>query len=270
MSVLTADGLHFAWPGGPPAVVALDLALARGELLAVIGPNGAGKSTLVRLLAGLLRPDRGTVRLEGRSMAGLGARERARHIAVVPQGLVAVPEVHVFDFVLGGRYGHLGPWRRSTQADLEAVRAAVEAADVAGGEDRLLRQLSGGQLQRVLIARALAQEAGVLLVDEPTSSLDPEHQIAVFALLERLVQQGRAGLVVTHDLNLASQFATRVLLMECGRCMATGPVPEVLRRSVLEPVYGDHLRYGDWPEGGRPFVVPWLERGIRPGRTDAR
>ena len=136
--------------------------------------------------------------------------------------------------------------------------------------ERPLSELSGGQLQRVLIARALAQQADVLLVDEPTSSLDPEHQIGVFELVARLTREGRAAVVVTHELNLASQFATRLLLINEGRAVAEGTVDEVLRKEVLEPVYGRHLAYGTLPvrtgprageshaDEQRPFVVPWL------------
>lgn len=261
MVTLLARQLSFAYTSGPPAVADVDLAVRPGELCCVIGPNGSGKSTLVRLLAGLRRPDRGSVLYDGRPLAELSPRERARRVAVVPQTLRAIPETSVRAFVSGGRYGRLDVWRRSGPGDVLAVETSLEAADVADLGERLLTELSGGQLQRVLIARALAQEAGALLVDEPTASLDPEHQLAVFELVARLCAQGRAVLAVTHDLNLASQFATEVVLLEAGRRVAAGRPEEVLRPEVLRPVYGNRLWFGQGPDraGGapRPFVLPW-------------
>jgi len=258
---LSATGLSFDYPR-LRAVDDCSLELRAGELLALLGPNGSGKSTLLRLLAGLLTPRTGAVAVAGERLETLDDRERARRIAVVPQGLLTVPDVRVEDFVLGGRYAHLGSWRRPGEADLAVVERVLETVDFAGEGDRLLTQLSGGQRQRVLVARALAQDAGILLVDEPTTSLDPPHQVATFDLLARATCEGKAVLVVTHELNLASQFATRLALMNNARIVATGTPDEVLRSSVLEPVYGPHLRYGTFPgpRGGalRPFVVPWF------------
>ncbi|MDP6408074.1 MAG: ABC transporter ATP-binding protein [Planctomycetota bacterium] len=257
---LIGRSLAHEYPGPLRAVDGVDLELAEGELAAVIGPNGAGKSTLLKLLCGLLTPSGGEVLLDGRALGKIGPRERARRVAFVPQALGALPEVAVAHFVLGGRYGHLGRWSRSTPHDLDVVRVAMEQADVAELGERSLTRVSGGQLQRVLVARALAQEAQSLLVDEPTSSLDPEHQLAIFTLLARLAEGGRSVAVVTHDLNLASQFASRIVVLAAGRVVAAGTPDEVLRAEVLEPVYGAHFRYGRLPGRGggeRPFVLPW-------------
>jgi iron complex transport system ATP-binding protein len=260
VSVLQGAELHYAFPDGPVAVAGVDIALQAGELLVVIGPNGSGKSTLVRLLGGLLVPRHGTVTIGERALRSFDQRARARELAVVPQGLAALPEVTVERFVLGGRYAHIGRWRGAQAADLAAVQAALADADVADLAARRLTELSGGQRQRVLVARALASHARRLLVDEPTAALDLEHQLRVFALLARLAQRGRAVLVVTHDVNLASQFAGRVALLDRGRIVACGTPDAVLRRQVLEPVYGRHLHYGRLPgPGARPFVLPWLE-----------
>ena len=257
---LLGRSLVHDYPGPLRAVDGVDLELAGGELVAVIGPNGAGKSTLLKLFCGLLEPASGAVLLDGAALRSLEVRERARRVAFVPQALGSLPEVAVAHFVLGGRYGHLGPWSRCSAHDLQVVRSAMGQADVEELGERSLTRISGGQLQRVLIARALAQEADSLLVDEPTSSLDPEHQLAIFSLLSRLAQEGRSVAVVTHDLNLASQFASRIVLLEAGRIAAAGTPDEVLRAEVLEPVYGAHFRYGRLPghDGEeRPFVLPW-------------
>jgi iron complex transport system ATP-binding protein len=260
-SVLRGEGLHYAYPDGPQALAGVDIALAAGELLVVIGPNGSGKSTLLRLLGGLLVPQRGSVTSDGRALRALDHAERARELALVPQGLSALPEVTVERFVLGGRYAHIGRWRGAQPADAAAVQSALADADVADLAMRRMTELSGGQRQRVLVARALASHARQLLVDEPTAALDLEHQLRVFALLAKLAEAGRAVLVVTHDVNLASQFASRVALLDRGRIAACGAPAEVLRREVLLPVYGRHLHYGRLPgPEGRPFVLPFLER----------
>ncbi len=235
--MVEARGVEFSYPGGVRALAGVDLIARPGEVLVVLGPNGSGKSTLIKLLAGLLVPGRGEVRWEGAPLHDLSSRERARRIAVVPQSLVAVPEVTVATFVAYGRYPYQGPFRRPVPTDRAAVSRALEEADVADLADRPLPSLSGGQRQRALVARALAQEARLLLVDEPTNALDPEHQLQVFELIAGLADHGRAAVVVTHDLNLASQFATRVVLLDEGRKVADGAVGEVLVRDVLEPVY---------------------------------
>jgi iron complex transport system ATP-binding protein len=258
-NLVEASGVEHVYPGPQRALGGVDLELRAGELLAVIGPNGSGKSTLVRCLAGLIVPTQGAIALGGAPLASLRPRERALRVAVVPQYLPALPDLTVEAFALGGRYAWVDRWRGPRTSDMEAVRRALEDCDAGDLVGRLMGELSGGQRQRVLIARAIAQEAQALLVDEPTSSLDPEHQVRVFALLERLVRAGRGALVVTHDLNLASQFAQRVALLGDGKVVASGAVEHVLQREVLEPVYGPHLHYGRGP-GGRPFVLPWLER----------
>ena len=261
-AMLAARGLCFDYPGPLRAVDGVDLTVERGELLVALGPNGSGKSTLLKLLGGLLAPTAGEVLLEGLPLAARKPRERARRIAVVPQYLPALFEVSVENFVLGGRYAHLGFWRGARARDREVVRGSLAEADAADLGARLLSELSGGQRQRVLVARALAQEADLLLFDEPTASLDPEHQVRVFELIRELSARGRSAVVATHELNLASQFATRVALLAGGRIVASGSAGEVLRREVLEPVYGENLLYGDAPaadgEGPRPLVVPWL------------
>jgi iron complex transport system ATP-binding protein len=244
------------------ALDGVDLALRAGELVVAIGPNGSGKSTLVKLLAGLLEPQSGSVLLEGRPLASFDPRERARRIAVVPQFLPALPEVRVEDFVLGGRYARLDRWKTIHREDRRIVADALEQCDAVDLLERGMTELSGGQRQRVLIARALAQEARVLLVDEPTNALDPEHQIRVFDLVARLRSTDRCALVVTHDLNLASQYATELVLLQNGRVAAQGDVEHVLQPAVLQPVYGENLYFGRWPadgerkDAGRPFVLP--------------
>tara|TARA_R110002072_G_scaffold65825_8_gene162579 strand:+ start:1115 stop:1894 length:780 start_codon:yes stop_codon:yes gene_type:complete len=252
---IRATGVSYTYPGGVHAVDRVDLSVDHGELLFVLGPNGSGKSTLLQLMSGVLRSDVGEVVLDGTPLQGLSAKAAARRIAVVPQAVDGVDEVLVEDFVAGGRYAHLGPWRRSGADDDRAITLALERADAADVRRRRMGELSGGQRQRALIARALAQETPTILLDEPTAALDPEHQVSVLRLVRDLAAAGAAVVVVTHDLNLTTQFASRVLLLDHGRAVAEGPVSEVLIPTVLQPIYGSNLHYGRFPDG-RPLVVP--------------
>lgn len=264
-AALRFQGLSFAYasdgPTAPEERTLIDVAghVAAGEVVAIIGPNGAGKSTLLRLLAGLEAPAAGSIELQGQPLASFDHRTRARAISLVPQSLASLPEVRVRDFVLSGRYAHQRGWRSESPEDRRVVTQALESCDVARFASRLLAQLSSGQRQRVLIARALAQAAPVMMVDEPTSNLDPAHKLAVFDLLAGLAAQGQAVLVVTHDLNLASQYATRILVMHAGRIAAQGPPTTVLCPKVLAPIYGNDLVYGEreTPAGMRPYVLAW-------------
>lgn len=258
--------LDYAYPttGGELAravVHGVDVAFCPGELLSIVGPNGAGKSTVLKLLAGLIEPDAGRVVLDGEPLAALGPRQRARRVARVPQALRSLPDARVDDFVAGGRYAHRGPLGRWSADDARALRSALESCDLTEFTRRPLSELSGGERQRVLIARALGQEADVLLVDEPTNSLDPEHQVRVFDLLRQLADAGHAVAVVTHELALAGQYSSNVLVLREGAVAAFGAPGVVLRRDVLEDVYGPHLLYGTGPSldgsAERPYVVPW-------------
>lgn len=258
VALLTAQGLAYAYRGEITALRGVGMSLEAGELCAVLGPNGSGKSTLVKLLGGLLSPDAGQVFLGDLDLASLTSRERARQIAVVPQVLDTLPELRVDDFVMGGRYAHLGMWRGVGPADRCAVDDALQLADVGDLGDRLVVELSGGQRQRVLVARALAQESEILLCDEPTASLDPEHQLSVLELLQNCCQRGKSVVFVTHDLNLASQFGDRALLLNDGVAVAEGAVADVLCQEILAPIYGQRLLYDKFPgKAGLPIVLPW-------------
>ncbi|MEZ6197606.1 MAG: ABC transporter ATP-binding protein [Planctomycetota bacterium] len=263
VSLLATEGLSLGYADEDAVVEGLDFELRPGELVALIGPNGAGKSTVLRAFSGALVPRAGRVLVGGEPLARLPARERARRVAHLPQEPRGLGDLLVADFVAGGRYAHRGRFGGDPRG-AAVCREALERVGLSGERDRLLFELSGGQQQRALLARALAQEAPALLVDEPTSSLDARHQIATFALLRELADGGRGVLAVTHDLNLASQFADRLLLLEAGRLRAQGSPEEVLRREVLGPIYGDDLLIGEAPSGAaggrRPWVLAWRGR----------
>lgn len=228
---------------------------ARDEVLGVIGPNGAGKSTLLRLMAGLTRPDRGTVRLEDRDIGDWPRRDRARRIAYLPQH----PDCHWPITVAGladlGRLPHRGFWDRPTPRDAAAVETALALADMNRLADRRLDSLSGGEAARAHLARALAGEPALLLADEPVADLDPSHALTVMDHLRRFAGQGGAVVVVLHDLSLASRYCDRLILLNAGRIAATGAPGAVLTKDRLAEVYGISAVHGHYED--EAYVVPW-------------
>jgi len=257
-SKLVARDVGYTYAASGRALDSVNLAVGEGELLAVVGPNGSGKSTLLRCLAGLELPTDGRVELDGVEVGRLRALERARRIAFVPQFLPAVPAVAVEDFVMGGRYAHVDRWRGPTRADFDAVEQALELCDAEVFRGRALAELSGGQRQRVMIARAAAQSASLVVVDEPTASLDPAHQVSVFRLLEDFARSGRTVVVSTHELGLSSRAAQLVCVLERGRVRALGAPGEVMREDVLRSVYGEDLHIQRLDDG--VLVAPWPRR----------
>ncbi len=235
----------------------------RGEFLGVIGPNGSGKSTLLRLLAGLARPERGSVTLDGREAHLLDPRRRARRVAVVRQHTAPVFPSTVEQFVLLGRYPFRDRFGFETGEDQRAARAAMEATQICSLANRRTDEISGGEMQRVVLARALAQEPEVLLLDEPTASLDLVFQVELLRMICRLMREQNLGVVaVMHEVNLASQFADYILLLRKGQLFRFGTPEEVLTASALEDVYGMPMRV-DWcPETGRPQVSVVAVRGL--------
>ena len=259
--VLEAHSISFGYDPECPVVRDVSLRLQPGELVCIVGPNGAGKSTIVRLLAGILQPDGGEITLDGTALRRIPIRERAQHIALVPQDATLPGDLLVERFVEGGRYAHLGFWKRTTPEDRRTIDDALRGTDLEEMRERPLAEMSSGQRQRALMARAMAQQARTLLVDEPTTSLDAHHQIKTFDLLLDLVRDDHAALVITHELNLASQYATRVIVINEGSIAAEGPPVDVFCPEVLEPIYGSDIHYGElrdspWGEP-RPFLVPW-------------
>ena len=238
----------------------VSLSVAPGRLLAVAGPNGSGKTTLLRLLSGSLVPQAGEVRLGDRLLSEFDDRDRARMLAVVPQSESSPFPVTVREMVGMGRFAHLGPWERLGTRDRAVVEHALERCAVAAFAGRQLGELSGGERQRARIARALAQEAPVLLLDEPTAGLDLRYRMELFHLLQELCAEGLALLVVTHDLNLAARFADRLLILDQGRARARGTPVEVLSQETLEGVYEWPLRLvrhpGPGSDTGAPQTVP--------------
>jgi iron complex transport system ATP-binding protein len=224
--------------GGRAVVDAVDLAVARGEWLALIGPNGGGKTTLLRAIARLV-PFAGSILLAGRSTKAMRRTELSRLLAVVPQEPSTPPWMSVGEYVLLGRTPHLGPLAKEGRRDRELAAGALARLDLLGYEDRLLGTLSGGEKQRVVVARALAQDARIVLLDEPTAALDIGHQQQALELLDLLREESDLTLVAAmHDLTLAAQYADRMVLLDAGLVVANGSPLDVLTESTLARHYG--------------------------------
>jgi iron complex transport system ATP-binding protein len=240
--------------GGRPVVDGIDLHVDEGEWVAVIGPNGAGKTTLLRAIAGLV-PFTGSIVLDGRPAGELGRGEISRLLAVVPQEPSTPPWMTVGEYVLMGRTPHLGPFAKEGAADLTAAGLALGRLDLGEYEPRRLGTLSGGEKQRVVVARALAQEARIVLLDEPTAALDIGHQQQALELLDRLrAESGLTLVAAMHDLTLAAQYADRMVLLDAGRIVADGPPADVLTEESLAEHYAASAEVV--AVGGRVAVVP--------------
>jgi len=229
--------------------------IEEGEFFVIIGPNGAGKTTLLKSITGLHRLNAGEILLRQRSVSKYSRKELARSLAMVPQQINAEFPFTVAETVIMGRYPHLGLLAVEGKRDLEIAEQAMAFTEVLHLADRRLGQLSGGERQRVIIARAICQQSKVLLLDEPTASLDPAHQLRIMDLMERLRQQEQITIImVSHDLNLASAYADRLLLLNEGRVAALGTPNEVLSGETLEHSYGCRLHVDEHPLLGTPRV----------------
>ena len=256
--MLRADNVSFRYqPAAPLVVDGATIVIERGDLVGILGPNGSGKTTLLRVLSGTRAPTTGTVRLDGTPLAALTRRDIARRVAVVPQEVELAFEYTVLEMVLMGRHPHLGMFEVEGPADYAIAREALASTGTEHLESRQFHTLSGGEKQRVVIAAALAQAADMLLLDEPTTSLDLGYQLDVAALLDQLNRErGVTMAISTHDLHLAASICRTLVLMRGGRILAHGPAGQVLTPDNVRALYDVeadvHLHIGT----GHLTVVP--------------
>ena len=249
------------YPGA--AVRALDgvsFQASEGRVTAVAGPNGSGKSTLVRALLRRQPLESGSIAVDGLDIKTLSAQDVAVRVAVAPQREEPAFPMRVAEYVALGRFPRLGLWRSAAAPDDTAVGAAMDRAGVAEFAERRTDELSGGEWQRARIARALAQEARALVLDEPTTFLDLSHEMSLFELLHSLAGEGMAILLVSHQLNLVARFANTIVLLDHGRVVAAGTPDEVMRAQLLEQVYDWPLVITRDPAVGAPSLVPLRRR----------
>jgi iron complex transport system ATP-binding protein len=243
----------------------VSFSVREGEVVALIGPNGAGKSTLIRAASGALPARSGSVHVEGVNLRHLSVVERARRLAVVPQARNLPPAFTVYETVLLGRTPYLGWMGQASDLDRECAWRALERTQLTALAERRVGELSGGEQQRVLMARALAQETPILLLDEPTTHLDLQHQAEVLNLARSLASHHhKAVLMALHDLNLAGLYADRVVMLVNGRTQVVGAPHEVLTEQNLTAAYRVPVHVVTHPEYGSPLVLPDGREGRQP------
>ncbi len=273
MTHLELDAVGFAYAGGRDVLTGISLSIPRGALWTLVGPNGSGKSTLLRIMAGLIRPTRGRVLLNGRPLESLGARQRARQVAFLPQVVAPAFGFAARQIVAMGRYPHTRGLGLETRRDWMLVDEAMAWTETMALARRPLSTLSGGERQRVLISAALVQANELLLLDEPTTALDLHHQIGIHRLLTRLCRdRGWTVVTVTHDLNLAGHFSDHVIMLKEGRDVASGSPTDVLTAARVQEVYGVGVCSLTHPTTGAPVLVPseWESSDKRGGHSDGR
>lgn len=276
--MLQADRVSFGYgrpdrrgADGEEVLREVSLTISDGGLVGILGPNGSGKSTLLRLLGGLLRPTAGRVLVDGHDMSSLSRRDVARRLAIVPQETKLAFDYTVLEVVLMGRYPHLSAFELEGEADVAAAEEALSLTGTRSLAGRVFDTLSGGEKQRVVIAGALAQQAKTMLLDEPTTALDPRYQLEIAALLRRLnAEHGVTMAVATHDLNMAASLCRELVLLREGRVLAAGPTGEVLTEASVRALYDldAEVRYHE--RAGHVTVVPVGPAARRPAGNGER
>lgn len=253
--ILETRSLTVRYPGASaPALDRVTLGVDKGELLALVGPNGCGKTTLMRALLGIVPVESGEALIDGRAPANWKRGDLARFVGVVAQREETWVPLTVEESVILGRYPRLGALAPVTAEDHAEVRKALERCDAWGLRNRLVETLSGGEWQRVRVARALAQQPNALVLDEPATALDIRHEMEVMELVATLVKDGLACLLITHHLNLAARYAHRMALLEGGRLVAAGAPSTVMEPETLTRVFGWPVEVQDW--NGAPQLLP--------------
>ncbi len=250
--ILKAEGIFFSY-GKEPVLDDLDLNVGKGDFIGLIGPNGSGKTTLLKLLMQILSPSKGKVFLEGRAMEEMKRREISQRIAFVPQEENTNFVFSALEIVLMGRSPYLKGFQMEGDHDIKVTKEAMSITDCWQFKDRDIYTLSGGERKRVFIARALAQEPEIMLMDEPTTHLDLNHQIEI---MEKMLELNKAGLtiiMVSHDINLAASFCTKIAVLKDGKIITSGKPAEIVNPELLESVYGCRLKV--FSKDRRPIVT---------------
>lgn len=254
ITMLEVRDIHFSY--SEPLLKGVSFDVHQGELLAVVGPNGAGKSTLLKIILGMLRPASGSVMLEGASVAKMPRRKLAQFIGYVPQSADVLFPLTAMEYVLQGRFAQGRILGFESDEDVEEARRAMELTDSTEFACRFVSELSGGEKQRVMLARALASRPRLLALDEPVANLDIAHQLKMFDLARQLISTGEMGaIVVTHELNLAAEFSTRVLMLKSGEVRAIGSPREVMDEKTINDVFDADVLIDKNPVTGAPRIT---------------
>lgn len=255
-AAVTVDDVHAGYGSAADVLTSVSLTARPGETTTLLGPNGCGKSTLLKTMCRQLRPRQGQVRIGATEVHKLPARHAARTVAVLPQNPVAPENLTVGELVARGRHPHRSWWRGLSDADSATIDAALSDTATASLVDREVGTLSGGQRQRVWLAMVLAQDTPVVLLDEPTTYLDPAHAVEMLELVRELAHRGRTVVMVLHDLMLASSYSDRILVLDQGSIIADGTPREALTADTLAETYRLRADVLDDPRGSAPVIVP--------------
>jgi iron complex transport system ATP-binding protein len=253
MKAIESKGISFSY-NATETIKEVSVSLEQQEFVGIIGPNGAGKSTLLRILCGILKPAKGDILIFNKNMRELIQRTIAQNIAFVPQETYFTLNFSVEDIVLMGRFPYLRAFQRETNEDLAATEHALIFAHVEEFRKRPINSLSSGERQRVVLARALAQQPKILLLDEPTSHLDLHHQYAIMELLKKLNSEGTSIIIVNHDLNLASLYCQRLILIHKGAVYSEGSPESLLNENTLKSVYKTEVKIVKHPDRKVPQI----------------
>ncbi len=254
--ILNAENISFSFRD-KKILSDVSFTVSPGEFFVIIGPNGAGKTSLLKILSGLQKIQNGSLKIKGNDISCFTRRSLSQILAIVPQQVEVSFPFTVTETVIMGRTPHLGILGMEDKTDIAMTEEAMRFTDIANLAERKLFQLSGGELQRVIIARAICQEPEIILLDEPTTALDPAHQLKIMNLMERLrSQHGTTIIMVSHDLNLASMYGDRILLLKDGHVIKTGEPKAVLEKSLLEECYGCEMMVDENPLGRVARVTP--------------
>lgn len=259
--ILNCIDLSFSYHGLELILDNLNFSIPQGDFVGIVGPNGSGKSTLLKLFSGVLKPKTGQIYLQERVVAQIPSKEMAKILAVVPQSTEPIYNFSAYEVVAMGRYPHQGRWSTADVKDQKVIQRVLEQTGVWNLRDRNIQELSGGERQRVIIARALAQEPQVILLDEPTSSLDISYQIEIFDLLQELNLEGVTIVAVLHDLNLAAQYCTHLAMISKGRIIVSGTPDEVITVKNIREVYQTEVVIS-YKFSGRPYVTLLSQRRL--------
>jgi len=255
-TIIQINNYSFSF-GRQPALKDVSLAVEAGESLSVVGPNGAGKTTLLKCLVRILTGGSGSIRVKGKDLGDYKQKELAALMSYVPQADGRLLPFTVEEFVLMARYPHLSPFTSVSESDRKAAHDAIRITGTEEFSHRLLATLSGGERQKVFIAAAIAQGASILLLDEPTTFLDPKHQDDIHKTLSRINRESGATVIsVTHDINTATLFSDRVLALKAGEVAFCGSAEDIMNNDALENIFGKRFLFTAHPVSGRPLVVP--------------
>jgi len=256
--MIELKNISFAYDKGAPVLSNVSLKVRHGEFVGILGPNGSGKTTLLKIIAGALRPAAGDVLIEGRGIGSLRHRERARRIAIVAQENPIPFSFTALEVVLMGRAPYLPLFGFESGQDILTAKNAMEATDVLRLADRSVQELSGGEKQRVIVARALTQQAKLLLLDEPTTFLDIRHQVELYRLIKKKnMEEGLTVITVVHDINFASAFCNRIVLLKKGSVVADGTPHDVVTYAKIRKVFETEVYVGINDLTGAPYYVPF-------------